>query len=125
MGPNIKCVPGAYWDFFDHYVALTELSLQEALELAGFRSERIVDRFLPYTMVNAPDTSSVPSYLCKPAVCVAFFRQAVSGASPSGNKPARQAQSFAPSRLLGEHDNPGELRRRPAALCSLVRDCQN
>lgn len=52
MGPNIKYVPGAYWDFIDHHIALTELSLQEALEVIGFRSMQIVGRFLPYTMVG-------------------------------------------------------------------------
>jgi SAM-dependent methyltransferase len=50
MGPNIRCVPGAYWDFFDHYVALTELSLAEILEKCGFQIEFQRARFLPYTM---------------------------------------------------------------------------
>lgn len=50
MGPNIKYVPGAYWDFFDHYIALTELSLSEVLRKCGFEIEQSVDRFLPYTM---------------------------------------------------------------------------
>lgn len=54
VGPNIRFVGGAYWDFFDHHIALTELSLKECLETAGFRSEYVLDRFLPYTMVNAP-----------------------------------------------------------------------
>lgn len=31
MGPNIKLVPGAYWEFWDHYIPLTESSLGEAL----------------------------------------------------------------------------------------------
>lgn len=52
MGPNIKCVPGAYWDFWDHYLPLTELSLREALENRGFISELVLARFLPYTMVG-------------------------------------------------------------------------
>ena len=39
MGPNIKYVPGAYWDFFDHYVELTELSLAEALSNCDFEIE--------------------------------------------------------------------------------------
>ena len=52
LGPNIKFLPGAYWDFWDHYLPLTELSLKEALELTGFRVERCVDRFLPYTMAG-------------------------------------------------------------------------
>ncbi len=50
MGPNIKYVPGAYWDFFDHYIALTELSVAEVLKKTGFTIERSVPRFLPYTM---------------------------------------------------------------------------
>jgi SAM-dependent methyltransferase len=54
MGPNIKFLPGAYWDFWDHYVPLTELSLQEALESRGFRIERCVPKFLPYTMASGP-----------------------------------------------------------------------
>lgn len=54
MGPNAKYVGGAYWDFFDHHIALTELSLQEVLELTGFRMREVVGRFLPYTIVNAP-----------------------------------------------------------------------
>jgi SAM-dependent methyltransferase len=50
MGPNIKYVPGAYWDFFDHYLALTELSVAEVLKKTGFTIECCVGRFLPYTM---------------------------------------------------------------------------
>jgi SAM-dependent methyltransferase len=52
MGPNAKCIHGAYWDFFDHHIALTELSMQEAAELAGFRSREVIARFLPPTMVG-------------------------------------------------------------------------
>jgi len=52
MGPNTKYVGGAYWDFWDHHIALTELSVKEALELQGFQIETVIDRFLPYTMVN-------------------------------------------------------------------------
>jgi SAM-dependent methyltransferase len=50
MGPNIKFVPGAYWDFFDHYVALTELSMKEILIKCGFEVDLALDRFLPYSM---------------------------------------------------------------------------
>lgn len=52
MGPNIAAVPGRYWDFWDHYLPLTDLSLAEGLELHGFDIERRVPRFLPYTMVG-------------------------------------------------------------------------
>ena len=55
MGPNIKYLPGQYWDFFDHHTILTEASLGEALEIEGFGLEHVVARFLPYTLVNAPE----------------------------------------------------------------------
>jgi SAM-dependent methyltransferase len=52
MGPNVKLVPGAYWDFWDHYIPLTESSLSEALENRGFHIERKQAAFLPYTMAG-------------------------------------------------------------------------
>src|SRR5581483_546017 len=52
MGPNIRCVPGAYWDFFDHHIPLTDRSLAEALEKNGFSLGRMIPRFLPYTVSN-------------------------------------------------------------------------
>jgi SAM-dependent methyltransferase len=52
MGPNIKYLPGAYWDFWDHYLPLTEMSLKEALSIHGFEVIRCVGRFLPYTMAH-------------------------------------------------------------------------
>ena len=48
--PNIRAVGGRYWDYLDHYLPLTEVSLVEALTLAGFTAERVVPRFLPYTV---------------------------------------------------------------------------
>jgi SAM-dependent methyltransferase len=55
LGPNIKYLPGRYWDFFDHHTILTEASLGEGLETEGFALEQVVPRFLPYTLVNAPE----------------------------------------------------------------------
>jgi SAM-dependent methyltransferase len=49
LQPNIRLLGGAYWDFIDHKVALTHLSLAEAAELAGLETMRVVKRFLPYT----------------------------------------------------------------------------
>ena len=49
LGPNLKYLPGEYWDFYDHHLGLTHLSLSEALQLNGFEVERCIDRFLPYT----------------------------------------------------------------------------
>jgi SAM-dependent methyltransferase len=52
LGPNIKYVPGQYWDFYDHYLPLTELSLAEVLRKCGFSIRFSAARFLPYTMSN-------------------------------------------------------------------------
>lgn len=49
MGPNIRCVPGAYWDFLDHHIPLTERTVMEALELCDFEVIRSIARFLPYS----------------------------------------------------------------------------
>jgi SAM-dependent methyltransferase len=49
LQPNIRLVGGAYWDFIDHHVALTERSLVEAAELAGLRTIEVRTRFLPYS----------------------------------------------------------------------------
>ncbi len=54
MGPNIKYLPGLYWDFFDHHTILTEASLAEALALTGFEVKTVIGRFLPDTLINAP-----------------------------------------------------------------------
>jgi SAM-dependent methyltransferase len=48
--PNIRYVGGRYWDYLDHHLPLTHVSVVEALELSGFTAERVVPRFLPYTV---------------------------------------------------------------------------
>jgi len=50
LGPNIRYLPGEYWDFYDHHLALTELSLGEVMTETGFTLEEQIPRFLPYTM---------------------------------------------------------------------------
>lgn len=52
LQPNIRLVGGAYWDFVDHHLALTEKTLVEAFGLAGLRPVETRVRFLPYTMVG-------------------------------------------------------------------------
>jgi SAM-dependent methyltransferase len=49
MGPNIRYLAAEYWDFYDHCLPLSHLSLQEGLVQADYEIERIVPRFLPYT----------------------------------------------------------------------------
>ena len=50
LGPNIRYCYDVYWDFIDHYLPLSDRSLVEALELAGLRIDKVVPRFLPFTM---------------------------------------------------------------------------
>lgn len=49
LQPNIRLTGPAYWDFIDHKVPLTERSLLEAATAAGFQTQRVIVRFLPYT----------------------------------------------------------------------------
>ncbi|MET0902493.1 MAG: class I SAM-dependent methyltransferase [Acidimicrobiales bacterium] len=65
MGPNIRVVGGAYWDFLDHVIPLTDRSMVEALELAGFEIESSIARFLPFTMAGKrpPPSPLIRAYL--------------------------------------------------------------
>jgi SAM-dependent methyltransferase len=58
LQPNIRLTGGRYWDFLDHKTPLTEKSLEEAAGLVGFKTERLVTRFLPYsTKSNLPQSA--------------------------------------------------------------------
>ena len=66
LGPDIRYAQGDYWNFFDHIVPLTARSLTEALELAGFHADGVVDRFLPFTMADRrrpPPSWAIRAYL--------------------------------------------------------------
>jgi len=78
LGPNIKYVPGAYWDFWDHNIPLTELSLAEVLKLCGFNIIESIPKFLPYSMSNdarLPPLIFVRLYLRMPFVWSIFGKQ--------------------------------------------------
>lgn len=49
LQPNIRYLYKEYWDFFDHHIPLSDKSLVEALRMVGFRIERVLPKFLPYT----------------------------------------------------------------------------
>ena len=65
MGPNIRFLPGAYWDFWDHYLPLTERSLAEAGILCGFEPDYVNSTTLPYSMSQgfSPPTWCLKLYL--------------------------------------------------------------
>lgn len=77
LGPNIKHAPGAYWDFWDHHLPLTERSLSEALVQKGFRIETSIDKFLPFTMASGPrpPVFFVVLYLRLPIIWRIFGKQ--------------------------------------------------
>lgn len=49
LQPNFRLEPRRYFDFLDHRVILTDASLREALEVAGFEVAEMRARFLPFT----------------------------------------------------------------------------
>lgn len=53
LGPNVRLIPGVYWDFFDHHVPLSDRSICELLQITGFDLIRVEPRFLPYTTRSA------------------------------------------------------------------------
>jgi SAM-dependent methyltransferase len=68
LGPNIRFLHGAYWDFWDHFLPLTDRSMIEILTLTGFALERVEPRFLPYSMSQGftPPIGFITLYLRLP-----------------------------------------------------------
>jgi SAM-dependent methyltransferase len=95
LGPNVKFLPGAYWDFWDHYLPLTELSLKEGLELAGFGVESVTGRFLPYSMSQGftPPLFFIRVYLSCPLVWPLLGKQFLVVARKPQSVPAPLNQS--------------------------------
>jgi ubiquinone/menaquinone biosynthesis C-methylase UbiE len=77
LGPNIKYIPGKYWDFWDHNIALTEESLSEILRMNDFMIEKCFPKFLPYTMAKErqPPLLLVKFYLKIPLLWHLFGKQ--------------------------------------------------
>ncbi len=77
LGPNIRYAFREYWDFYDHHLPLSHVSLSEGLRSHGFKIDRLVDRFLPYTMSGALPTHEliVRAYLAFPLAWKFFGKQ--------------------------------------------------
>ncbi len=77
LGPNVKYLSGSYWDFFDHHLPLTELSLSEAMIMADLEIEQAIPKFLPYTMCQGirPPIWVLRAYLKCPWAWKVFGRQ--------------------------------------------------
>lgn len=77
LGPNIRALHGTYWDFWDHYLALSDRTMTEVLTLTGYAVERAVPRFLPYSMSlgMTPPVALVGLYLKLPFLWRLFGKQ--------------------------------------------------
>jgi SAM-dependent methyltransferase len=76
--PNIRYLPGRYWDYLDHQLPLTHLSLVEALEITSFRPVKVLPRFLPYSVRDSGRAARVwlvRLYLRLPVLWRVFGRQ--------------------------------------------------
>lgn len=77
MGPNLRFLPGEYWDFWDHLLPITDRSLAEALGSLDFKVVEQRARFLPYTTRSALPQATwlVRLYLHLPLAWCFFGRQ--------------------------------------------------
>jgi SAM-dependent methyltransferase len=68
LGPNIRFLAANYWDFWDHYLPLSDYSLAEGLETHGFQIELALPKFMPYTMARGsqPPLFFIRAYLALP-----------------------------------------------------------
>lgn len=125
LGPNIKYLPGAYWDFWDHHLPLTELAVAELLEIVGFGITKRVARFLPYSMSQgfAPPVGLIALYLHLPLAWRVFGKQfLVIGKKPTGFLDAKAGDT---SRAPEDRDIPGEAplnRHRLLEICARLQD---
>jgi SAM-dependent methyltransferase len=68
VGPNIRYAYKKYWDYYDHQLPLSHLSLEEGLLQKGFVVILNISRFLPYTMKSRFPSSDylIKAYLRLP-----------------------------------------------------------
>lgn len=52
--PNFKYSYKEYYDFIDHQLPITHLSLQEILQTIGFKIDVLIPRFLPFSTKGRP-----------------------------------------------------------------------
>src|SRR5580704_10111185 len=77
LGPNIRYAYRRYWDYYDHCLPLSDLSLAEGLRVAGFQVTENIPRFLPFSMDNGTPTHDilVRTYLALPIAWKALGKQ--------------------------------------------------
>lgn len=77
IGPNMRFAYREYWDFIDHRLALSDLSLSELLNMLDFRIIKQIPRFLPFsTKSRYPKVDwLVEIYLKSPFLWIFFGKQ--------------------------------------------------
>lgn len=75
--PNIRFLADKYWDFIDHRLPLSHVSMKEGLMLYNFQIIKIIAKFLPYTTKSALPKSPLllKIYLKLPFLWKIFGRQ--------------------------------------------------
>ena len=93
LGPNIKYLPRDYWDFYDHYLPLSHLSVEEGLAQSGFEVQEIIPKFLPYSTRSALPQAPifVSTYLRIPLAWKVFGKQFL----VTGRKPLAESAATA------------------------------
>ena len=84
LQPNVRYCGRDYWMFFDHITPVDDRALTEALHSTGYRVERNVPRFLPYTTKSRLPVSErlVTLYLKTPLAWRVLGAQAFMVAAP-------------------------------------------
>ena len=124
LQPNIRLIGGAYWDFIDHHLPLTDRSLVEACESIGFEIVEVIPRFLPVHDAGPAAAVSLagPAVSGASAGLVVFGGPDVAGRAKAGRRVAARGTRFAErwrfSRLTAE----GEFgyTRRGEYLCQAL-----
>ncbi len=70
LGPNFRYLAKNYFDFADHIIPLTHVSVTEHLSAAGFEIGTVIPRFIPYSFAGRLPASPalVREYLKHPSV---------------------------------------------------------
>ena len=71
--PNFKYAIKEYYDFIDHQLPITHLSLQELLETIGFKLKVLIPKFLPYSNKGRPTSPQLLKVYLKLPLLWYFF----------------------------------------------------
>ena len=80
LGPNYRYCSATYWDFADHWLALTHLAIEEHLYAAGFQPVETHAQFLPFSFTGRlPASAGLTRLYLRTPRGLARARQAVPG----------------------------------------------